>query len=540
MSHPTGLGQRKFNDTSAGVVECRRAAARVGDPRCRGGELVSTRWGRFKADWRVRVFVPVVILHLVAFAGLYFLTYRLAVREMSESYQLSASIMLDDFSGVFRYLMDTHDLDRIRGRLSRIDKIHHRVAIKILDANGRVAVGNEQEIPPDDLAAARAAIAARSPETTWIRPRGNVYSLGGIRLVKNETACHGCHGPEKPVLGAILMHVELLPGMITAQKRLKTQLGLLVMAWAVLAIGANYLRSIIIGRPLTRIGQSIVAAGRDEPARSIADLDDLASRLHKTVWGQIEAQRRRESEVTSHMARVEQLAALGEIAAGVSHEIKNPLAGVTAALQVLRQEAQATDPGRVVIYGQILGELDRVVKTVDNLLKLGRPQSPKRGPVNLETVARDAVALLAPQLAARNVVLKLATEGEIPVLQLDSGMMMQLMLNLLTNSSQAVREGGHITVRLTPFPLGDGVILGVEDTGCGIPPEKLDRVFEPFFTTKNGGTGLGLAICRQIVEQHQGTITIESEVGKGTRVAALLPVVSDANGEGLDGPRTAG
>ena len=502
--------------------------------------MVSIGWERLKVDWRVRVFVPVVILHLVAFAGLYLLTYRLAIREMTGSYQLSAAIMLDDFSGVFRYLMNTHDLDRIRGRLSRIDKIHHGVAIKILDANGRVAVGNEREISAKDLATARAAITAQSPETTWVRPTGNVYSLGGIRLVKNEAACQGCHGSAKPVLGAILMHVELLPEMIAAKKRIKVQLGLLVMAWAVLAIGANYLRSIIIGRPLARIRESIVAAGKEEPAKSSADLDDLASRLHKTVWGLLEAQHRRESEVTSHMARAEQLAALGEIAAGVSHEIKNPLAGVTAALQVLRQEAQAIDPDRVMIYGQILGELDRVVKTVDNLLKLGRPQSPQRGPVNLETVAQNAVALLAPQLAARNVVLELETEGKIPVLQLDSGMMMQLLLNLLTNSSQAVREGGHITVRLTPFPLGDGVILGVEDTGCGILPAKLHRVFEPFFTTKNGGTGLGLAICRQIVEQHQGTITIESEVGKGTRVAALLPVLAATNGEGRDGPRTAG
>jgi signal transduction histidine kinase len=103
--------------------------------------------------------------------------------------------------------------------------------------------------------------------------------------------------------------------------------------------------------------------------------------------------------------------------------------------------------------------------------------------------------------------------------------MVQLLVNLLTNSMQASERGGSVRVLLAPFPRRDGAVLAVSDTGRGIDAENIDRIFDPFFTTKEEGTGLGLAICRQIVEQHSGTITVESERGRGTRFVVLLPAV---------------
>src|SRR5581483_7175085 len=106
---------------------------------------------------------------------------------------------------------------------------------------------------------------------------------------------------------------------------------------------------------------------------------------------------------------------------------------------------------------------------------------------------------------------------------LDPAMVSQLIVNLLTNALQATERGGRVDIYVTAFPQRDGVALVIADTGSGIAAEHLERIFDPFFTTKDDGTGLGLAICRQIVTQHGGTITIESESGKGTRVVVLLP-----------------
>jgi Signal transduction histidine kinase len=114
------------------------------------------------------------------------------------------------------------------------------------------------------------------------------------------------------------------------------------------------------------------------------------------------------------------------------------------------------------------------------------------------------------------------------MLLLDQGLMIQLLVNLLTNSIQATERGGTIGLLLAPFPRQDGVVLAVSDSGRGIDPEHLTRIFDPFFTTKEEGTGLGLAICSQIVKQHGGTITIESERGKGTRVVVLLAALAAA------------
>jgi hypothetical protein len=269
--------------------------------------------------------------------------------------------------------------------------------------------------------------------------------------------------------------------------------------------------------------QKTIAAERGESPARPHDLNALAVDVHSTLWDLVESQRRREEDIARHMGRVEQLAALGEIAAGLTHEIKNPLAGVIAALEIVRDEA--TDGNREMPrseIGQMLAELRRVVSTLDALLRLARPRPPQRAEVDMARVVREVTSLFAARLRRQGVTLEVEVPETAPALPLDSDLMVQLLVNLLTNSMQATDRGGSVKVILAPFPRRDGVALAVSDTGRGIDREHLERVFDPFFTTKEEGTGLGLAICRQIVKQHGGTITIESEVGKGTRVVVLL------------------
>jgi signal transduction histidine kinase len=183
--------------------------------------------------------------------------------------------------------------------------------------------------------------------------------------------------------------------------------------------------------------------------------------------------------------------------------------------------------------------LRRVTGTVDGLLRLAKPQPPQRTEVDLARVAREVTSLFAARLRRQGVTLETQIAESVPPLQLDSGLMVQLLMNLLTNSMQATDRGGVITLTVQPFPKRDGVVVAVADTGRGIAPENLQKIFDPFFTTKEEGTGLGLPICRQIAEQHNGTLEIESEVGKGTRVLILLPDANAAR-EKLNGAAAAG
>jgi signal transduction histidine kinase len=171
----------------------------------------------------------------------------------------------------------------------------------------------------------------------------------------------------------------------------------------------------------------------------------------------------------------------------------------------------------------MVAELRRVTNTVGSLLRLAKPNPPRRSDVNLVQSVRDVATIFLPRFRRAGVSLRVECSQDIPVLRLDASLIAQLLINLLTNSLQATTRGGSVDIFVAPFPRRDGVALAVSDTGRGIAPEHAERVFDPFFTTKEEGTGLGLAICRQIVEQHGGTISIESELGKGTRVIVLFP-----------------
>jgi signal transduction histidine kinase len=310
------------------------------------------------------------------------------------------------------------------------------------------------------------------------------------------------------------------------------------IAWLLLFSLTVWLKNVVIGRPLAEIEKTLSSATGTKALPPGKDLEELADRLHGTLWALIHTQRKREEDIARQMVRAEQLASLGELAAGLTHEIKNPLAGVAAALELLKSEDEEGTPNREV-YDQMLSELRRVSGTVDGLLRLAKPQPPQRIDTDLARTAREVGSLFSARLRRQIVKLDLDISDSVPVLALDPGLMVQLLVNLLTNAMQAIDRGGTIKVMVAPFPKRDGVVLIVADNGKGIARADLDRIFDPFFTTKENGTGLGLAICRQIVEQHGGTINIESEVGNGTRVVVLLPDVAVATGR-IHGLATAG
>ena len=217
------------------------------------------------------------------------------------------------------------------------------------------------------------------------------------------------------------------------------------------------------------------------------------------------------------------MAALGELAAELTHEIRNPLAGVSSALQLMRSEESDPPTERTQLIDQMLAELTRVSKTLTGLLALARPQPPQKTATDLVALTRDVVRLFEPRLHGCRVRLTVQAPDPLPTLQVDRGQITQLLLNLLSNAAQAVADGGSIEVRLALFPDEEGVMLSVVDDGAGIPADRLEKIWEPFYTTKEKGTGLGLAVCRQIAELHEGTITVESIPGEGARFLVLLP-----------------
>jgi signal transduction histidine kinase len=237
----------------------------------------------------------------------------------------------------------------------------------------------------------------------------------------------------------------------------------------------------------------------------------------------LDEERRTLSVARNH--RLRQLGTVGELAATVAHEIRNPLAVVRSMLQLAQD---GTDHPRVPAdhLSRVLLEIDRIDRTIEDLLGLSRVQQADAVEVDLAQVAGDTVRFMVPYATRRGVRLGFEADGP-AIVRASNRDLRQVVINLLLNSCQACENGGEcrISVSSNHQEGRAAATLSVADNGPGIAEDALGRVFEPFFTTKGSGTGLGLSLCQEVVARFQGRIEIESQQGVGTTVRVTLPRV---------------
>lgn len=225
--------------------------------------------------------------------------------------------------------------------------------------------------------------------------------------------------------------------------------------------------------------------------------------------------------------RSERLASLGRLAAGVAHEIRNPLSSIKGFAQYFakRFSGNHQDQG----YARVMvKEVDRLNRVITDLLDFAGSREPRREPQRLEMIADQALKLLAPDLDARKVSVVKDYESGLPEVPVDRDRIVQVFINLMLNAIESMEAGGEIRIGLHRCGPPPAVEASVADTGCGISEGDLEQVFEPFFSRKKKGTGLGLAIVHQIIESHRGDIRVESRPGGGTTFRIRLPLEEKA------------
>lgn len=226
------------------------------------------------------------------------------------------------------------------------------------------------------------------------------------------------------------------------------------------------------------------------------------------------------SAMHEKLEQAEHLAHMGQLAASLAHEIKNPLAGISGAIQVIRGGMRPNDKHRPVL-DEILRQVTRLDGTVKDLLIYARPQAPRLGRCDLTRVMDRVLTVLREEPDMRRVRVEYETEGAYASFPADESQIEQVLINLVLNAAQAVADEGIVRVLVNFEPREVQII--VADDGGGMDEATARRAFEAFYTRKARGTGLGLPICRKIVESHGGSIVIESVVGEGTRVIVRLP-----------------
>lgn len=372
--------------------------------------------------------------------------------------------------------------------------------------------------------------------------------LGLARPIYNREGCYvaACHfHPENfKVLGVldIIISLESLKHQIALYRYRFVGMTciLIFIIWLVL----NLLTQKLVNQPIKQLVHHTqqIASGdlesrpaitsRDEFGELAGSFASMTVSLRKaqddlTEWGMnlesIVAERTREiKKIEAQLIRSEKLASLGELVAGIAHEINNPLTGILVFSSLLTSDKRL-DPALHKDMEMIVRETERCAGIVKGLLEFSREYPPQIEQTSLNAIMDKSLSLVCHQSSFHNIHIEKEYHTDLPEIPVDPNQIEQVFVNMLLNASQAMTTGGTLHIRTGT---ADNVLASVEisDTGCGIPEESLGRIFDPFYTTKSRGTGLGLSVSYGIIENHGGKIEVKSEVGVGTTFIVLLPL----------------
>ncbi len=476
---------------------------------------------------RVRLFVPVGIVVLASIvlttlAGQYAMRHQVSVMASMRARAVSEFTV-----DLIDQLMDAqrdHGLPRVLLKLTSTPDI---AAVRVLKPNGEILVSSR--VNEVGLRLPAHAV-QRTAEGDAVSEVNGDPVLHQVTTIYNGSRCRACH--EDPIIGLLDVDVTLA--------RQTRALG----TWAAMSTGAGFIQ---IGSTLATIWIVFVIYAL-RPIRHLTDLmgrvrtgdlsvamqpagtsefDAVADGFNAMVSQLREGAAAEEETRRLQLIRAEQLSTVGRLATGLAHEIRNPLSGVKAALEVLLQDAPPGD-GQAAVLSESLAELSRIDHIIRDLLSYARPRSPSLEATDLNALVNESMVLLQPLAATHDVALKHDLASPLGPVIVDADMVRQVLLNLAMNAIDSVPPGGQVIVSTARE---DGYALcRVRDTGAGVPPQHVMHLFEPFFTTKARGTGLGLAISRRLVENCGGRLWLENPGEEGASFAFTIPLASAASG----------
>lgn len=425
------------------------------------------------------------------------------------------------------------DIEEAIRHLNRIDPT---ITILVYDPTGHLITAVHASQPPDPLSQSARETAVHLRETIFAfhPPNKSTHAVLALPLIHDNGVLLGRLLVVRPLLDMQRALGDLQRGIIITVL-------LFILTTTVLGLVAG---AVYIDRPLGRMAAAMkaVRGGNLRSELSIDRKDEMgavAAEFNAMVTELREARHRLEEEAESRhrlqhaLQEADKLIAIGQLSAGLAHEIGSPL-------QVLKGRARtlltrAHDAAEVRRIAEILvSQADRITRIVEQLLRFTRRRPASLSPSDLRLAINNVLDLMQYEAHRCGVSLTVSGAEQLTPVWVDTDEIQQIALNLIANALAATPRGGQVTVRVEesrlPFRNGGGEIpavrLVVRDTGYGIAPEVRERLFEPFFTTRaaEGGTGLGLAVVKSLVTEHGGTIGVESEPGRGSQFSVLLPV----------------
>ena len=454
---------------------------------------------------------------------------------------------------------DKTSLYDIIGRIAKGDNIEH---IRLIDKKGKVIFSNisgeigsvigkhaDECVMCHNSGDTPDVSTAQMDKSRIIITKSGKEALGFTKSIQNQPACSvaSCHFHNKDDTMLGLLDISISLEMLRKKSHEYRLEFIMLSCWLLLMIGTliTILTHYLVDLPLRRLVKhsALVAAGDlnsrvpvsssdelGELSEAVNDMTESLSTADKALKGwadslEIKVKERSQAIMLmeEHLRRSEKLASIGTLAAGVAHEINNPLTGILLYSSILNSDKRL-DPALLPDVERVISETQRCAGIVKNLLEFSRESLPEKEFIAIDAILDEVATFFYHQPDFINIVFRKNYAGDLPQISVDPSQIRQVFMNLVINAGHAMPQGGDLEIFTYRSEDRKYVCAGIRDNGDGISEEILARIFDPFFTTKSEGTGLGLSISYGIIEKNGGKIEVKSALGEGTTFTVMLPV----------------
>lgn len=442
----------------------------------------------------------------------------------------NAQLLLNTIERSIFHSMCIGSSANVQAILEKVGDSDELIGVQIFDTEGTILRSTRPEELGRKISTHSYELFQQQKVEDFYETEDGVRAISLLLPIKADGRCVECHGIEEEVIGVLSLDFSLASMYEQLRETSKTFVYSTLVNLLVLTGGVALIVSRLLRRPLRQIteGMGLVEAGDLSvrmPARVNDEVGQLMAGFNSMVSKLSEAKSELEHCHYQQMERAERLASVGEMAAGLAHEIKNPLAGIGGAIDVLADDYADDDPRREVMF-EIQKQVKRLNKTVNDLLYFGKPGEPEFAYIDINSLVKQTQLFASQHPAAKNINWIEELTCNLPLVWGDQKQIQQVLLNVMINGLQAMSGGGVLTVQTDRFSRDGRELVRVDvcDTGPGITEEELKNIFTPFYTSKTEGTGLGLPICRQLMTANGGVLRVASRVGQGACFTLEMPL----------------
>ena len=492
---------------------------------------------RHPRDWKLK---NKIILHVAVIGGitaifvafLYLNAQKNVIHTMSRQKAQLLSAIIE--SSLF-YSMKDENLMEHQSSLTELASTNDITKIRILDPQGKILRSSTEEEHGNSVNAStmdnlNSFLSSKDLFGTYFVKQPS--RIQEFRSIENKKECFGCHDSSLKHTGILEVSIDYAPAAILLKKSQLQAIIINLVAMGTLAFVIIRLFERLINRPISKLKDKMKKAQEgdldvpsspfksDEIGSLTKNFDDMIRKLK-------DANHKVEELYNEQIVKAGHLASIGELAAGLAHEIKNPIAGMKGALEIFIQRTDETDPKKE-IFTEMLLQIEKINQVVQDLLIYAKPKEMEINQIDPNDCMHNAIKLAKPHINSKDIRFHFQPLETDRLAQMDCNKIQEVLLNLILNSIASIDKAGEISIELQEKNKNELEII-FTDNGKGIKKEHLSQVFQPFFTTKRRGTGLGLSICKNIIEAHNGSIEVTSVENERTTFYIRLPILNYGN-----------